>query len=53
MIDQFADIRPYNDNEVSPVLERLLADDEFISTLGRLRLPRNACSMWLRNIWIA
>ncbi len=42
MTDQFADIRPYNDNEVSPVLERLLADDEFVLTLGRLRLPKNA-----------
>ncbi|MET0377908.1 MAG: 1-acyl-sn-glycerol-3-phosphate acyltransferase [Spongiibacteraceae bacterium] len=42
MTDQFADIRPYNDNEVSPVLERLLDDDEFVLTLGRLRLPQNA-----------
>lgn len=42
MTDQFADIRPYDDSEVRPVLERLLADDEFILTLGRLRLPKNA-----------
>ena len=42
MTDQFAEIRPYHDNEVRPVLERLLADDEFILTLGRLRLPKNA-----------
>lgn len=41
MTDQFADIRPYCDAEVRPVLERLLADDEFILTLGRLRLPTN------------
>lgn len=42
MSDEFADIRPYHDDEVRPVLERLLADDEFILTLGRLRLPKNA-----------
>jgi hypothetical protein len=42
MTDQFADIRPYHDNEVRPVLERLLSDDEFALTLGRLRLPKNA-----------
>jgi glycerol-3-phosphate O-acyltransferase len=42
MTDQFAEIRPYHDHEVRPVLERLLADDEFILTLGRLRLPKNA-----------
>ena len=42
MTDQFADIRPYHDSEVRPVLERLLADNEFILTLGRLRLPNNA-----------
>lgn len=41
MNDQFADIRPYSDDEVRPVLERLLADDEFILTLGRQRLPQN------------
>ena len=42
MTDQFADIRPYSDEEVRPVLERLLRDDEFILTLGRIRLPKNA-----------
>ena len=34
----FADIRPYNDDEVLPVLDRLLADDEFISAIASLRL---------------
>jgi hypothetical protein len=42
MTDQFADIRPYHDNEVRAVLDRLLNDDDFILTLGRLRLPKNA-----------
>lgn len=42
MTDQFADIRPYNDSEVAPVLARLLADDDFALTLGRLRLPKNS-----------
>lgn len=39
-MDQFADIRPYRDDEVRPVLARLLRDDEFIQTLARMRLPR-------------
>ena len=39
-LDQFADIRPYNDDEVRPVMARLLRDDEFVQTLARLRLPR-------------
>jgi hypothetical protein len=42
MTDPFADIRPYHDSEVRAVLDRLLSDDEFILTLGRLRLPKNA-----------
>src|SRR5690606_41286536 len=42
MTDQFADIRPYDDHEVRPVLDRLLSDDEFTLTLGRIRLPKNA-----------
>ena len=35
---KFADIRPYNDDEVLPVLDRLLADDEFIGAIASLRL---------------
>ncbi|MEH6591308.1 MAG: 1-acyl-sn-glycerol-3-phosphate acyltransferase [Halioglobus sp.] len=42
MTDPFADIRPYRDEEVSPVLERLLSDPEFLTALGRLRFPRAA-----------
>jgi hypothetical protein len=40
MSDPFADIRPYHDAEVTPVLERLLVDREFLETLAKLRLPR-------------
>lgn len=40
MSDPFADIRPYHDSEVAPVLERLLVDREFLETLAKLRLPK-------------
>ena len=36
-MDQFADIRPYNDSEVTAVLERLLADQEFLAAICRLK----------------
>jgi hypothetical protein len=39
MDDQFADIRPYRDDEVRPVLQRLLHDNEFLENLAKLRLP--------------
>ncbi len=39
-IDQFQDIRPYNDDEVRPVLDSLLADDGFISSIGGFSRPR-------------
>jgi hypothetical protein len=42
MQDAFADIRPYRDDEVRPVLERLLGDGEFLRTIAALRLPRLA-----------
>jgi hypothetical protein len=32
-MDQFADIRPYNDAEVPAVLERLLDDREFLTAV--------------------
>lgn len=38
-LSDFDDIRPYHDGEVSEVLARVLADDEFISALGRFRFP--------------
>jgi hypothetical protein len=45
---EFEAIRPYADAEVRPVLERLLADDAFLSTLTRYRFPRLAGPLgWL------
>ncbi|SMF04639.1 glycerol-3-phosphate acyltransferase [Alteromonadaceae bacterium Bs31] len=38
MLD-FEDIRPYNDNEVRPILDRLLSDGEFLDTVAKLKLP--------------
>lgn len=35
---QFAEIRPYYDDEVFPVIERLLADREFIASIASLQL---------------
>ena len=40
MEDKFKDIRPYNDNEVSSVLARLLANDQCIALFASLNLPR-------------
>ncbi|WP_019531019.1 1-acyl-sn-glycerol-3-phosphate acyltransferase [Dasania marina] len=37
---QFADIRPYNDDEVAPVLARLVDDKEFVAAIASLRLGR-------------
>lgn len=37
---EFDDIRPYNDSEVRPTIERLLGDHEFLDTVARLKLPR-------------
>ena len=36
-MDPFADIRPFNDAEVSAAIQRLLADPEFIAAITRLR----------------
>lgn len=35
----FDDIRPYNDDEVRPTIERLLGDREFLDTVARLKMP--------------
>jgi 1-acyl-sn-glycerol-3-phosphate acyltransferase len=37
---EFDDIRPYNDSEVRPTIERLLGDAEFLDTVARLKAPR-------------
>lgn len=42
MTDPFADIRPYNDEEVAGVLSRLLNNAEFLDTLAKYRLGRLA-----------
>ena len=35
---QFDDIRPYRDDEVRPVIERLLSDKEFIFSATAIRI---------------
>ena len=37
---EFDDIRPYNDDEVRPTLNRLLQDTEFLDTVAKLKLPK-------------
>ena len=39
-MNEFDDIRPYNDAEVAPTIARLLADPELIAAVTRLRFPR-------------
>lgn len=41
-MSEFDDIRPYNDDEVRPILERLLADGEFLDTVTKFKLPNAA-----------
>ena len=38
-MDDYKDIRPYNDCEVPAVIERLLANREFVDFLGRYHSP--------------
>jgi hypothetical protein len=38
-MSKFDDIRPYNDDEVRPVIERLLVDNELLTAIGRFRFP--------------
>ncbi|MFE8071741.1 1-acyl-sn-glycerol-3-phosphate acyltransferase [Marinobacteraceae bacterium S3BR75-40.1] len=40
MLEDFEDIRPYEDNEVQTVVARLLRDREFLNMIGRFRAPR-------------
>lgn len=39
-MDRFSDIRPYNDDEVRPVIDNLLASNEFIENTISMRFPR-------------
>ncbi|NLY12898.1 MAG: glycerol acyltransferase [Gammaproteobacteria bacterium] len=41
-MDQFDSIRPYHDNEVADVLQRLLADVDFLSIITQYRFPTAA-----------
>lgn len=41
-MNEFDDIRPYNDAEVAPTIARLLRDGEFIDAVTRLRFPRGS-----------
>lgn len=46
--DPFQNIRPYHDNEVSDVLNRLIHDDEFITAITQYQFPRMAGAFgWL------
>ena len=45
---QFDDIRPYNDSEVAPVIESLVANAELAGVLSRWRFPR--LSRWLPGV---
>ncbi|WP_027857422.1 1-acyl-sn-glycerol-3-phosphate acyltransferase [Marinobacterium jannaschii] len=46
--DLYREIRPYNDAEVTEVLNRLLYDDEFISAVTEYQFPRAAAYLgWL------
>ena len=50
-MENFDDIRPYQNSEVSGVIDRLLKNDEFFSAIARLQLPRlNKFSPWLAKI---
>jgi len=45
-MDRFAEIRPYNDDEVRQVIDNLLADNEFIKTIVNVRFPGLNASLW-------
>ena len=45
---QFDEIRPYNDDEVKPVLAELLADEELITAVASLRF--GVWSKWLKPV---
>ena len=47
-MDKYSEIRPYNDDEVREVIDRLLANREFLGAVARLRFPRLALHFsWL------
>ncbi|MFY8326446.1 1-acyl-sn-glycerol-3-phosphate acyltransferase [Pseudoalteromonas sp. ZZD1] len=40
LVDKYADIRPYNDDEVAASVTRLINDNAFIDVLAKYNLPR-------------
>src|SRR5688572_23928979 len=44
-MNEFDDIRPYRDDEVRPIIERMLADPELTDAVTRLKFP--ALHGWL------
>lgn len=44
---EFDDIRPYNDDEVRPTLDRILADPELSDAVTRLKFPKLSWLHWL------
>ncbi|EHV9834858.1 1-acyl-sn-glycerol-3-phosphate acyltransferase [Vibrio vulnificus] len=47
-IDPYLEIRPYNDEEISAALDRLVQDDEFISAILQHRYANS--SSWFRGL---
>ncbi len=39
-VDKYADIRPYNDDEVADSVARLIADNAFVDVIAKYNLPR-------------
>ncbi len=39
-MDKFKDIRPYQDDEIRPVVDKLMADREFLTSIARFYAPR-------------
>ncbi|RSD31495.1 1-acyl-sn-glycerol-3-phosphate acyltransferase [Vibrio pectenicida] len=46
--DPYFDIRPYNDDEIPAAINRLIADEEFISAILQHRFARHAS--WLKTL---
>ena len=40
--DRFSDIRPYNDDEIQPAIQRVINSDEFIEAIVSFRFPKLA-----------
>jgi len=47
-MDQFQDIRPYHDDEVRPVIDTLLSNAEFVSSIASFALPK--LHRWLPSV---